>query len=84
MDSRKLTNILLLALVALLAMHLLVSVLWPVGRYVRYGSSSQEFSLLDTRKGRLYLAGKGGAGQPEFVVIDLVDKIKQKSISPKQ
>jgi hypothetical protein len=57
MNSCKLPNILLLALVLLISAHLLVLRFYPTGRFARFDSDS-DVSVLDTGTGEIYALSK--------------------------
>ncbi len=72
MNSPKLTNVLLLALVLLLCFHVGLETFRPIGRYVRIGGGSSR-AVLDTSQGTMYIAVGPGDGR----IINVVRLTKQ-------
>lgn len=62
---------LLVSIVILLAMHLLVSAIYPVGRYAALGSGAN-WGLLDTKTGTYYVPYEG-----KVRVVNLVERSKK-------
>ena len=73
MNSIKLTDALLCALVILLTIHVGLEIFRPVGRYSWHKDATSTFCVLDTAKGKVY----GFQGDMESgLVVDVVDLAK--------